>query len=148
MRTHRGVVGGDINQDLRGAPAAHISVAVPHTANQVGLSPGGENKEHTQWPSATLSPLFIITLLWSHPSIKVRDDDGRDALYHYMIETHQLLVQRGRTGYTELRYFTVWTMSPFFRLLPTFSPRQLIRHLQPSVRLRLHLPLGFSELAE
>lgn len=48
MRTHRGVVGGDINQDLRGAPAAHISVAVPHTANQVGLSPGGENKEHTQ----------------------------------------------------------------------------------------------------
>lgn len=47
-RTHRGVVGGDINQDLRGAPAAHISVAVPHTANQVGLSPGGENKEHTQ----------------------------------------------------------------------------------------------------
>lgn len=37
-RTHRGVVCGDINQDLRGAPAAHISVAVPHTADQVGLS--------------------------------------------------------------------------------------------------------------
>lgn len=36
--THRGVIGGDINQDLRGAPAAHVSVAVPHAANQVGLS--------------------------------------------------------------------------------------------------------------
>lgn len=46
VRTHRGVIGCDINQNLRGAPAAHISVAVPHTANQVGLSPGGENKEH------------------------------------------------------------------------------------------------------
>lgn len=39
VMTHRGVIGGDINQDLRGAPAAHISVAVPHAANQVGLSP-------------------------------------------------------------------------------------------------------------
>lgn len=37
MSAYRGVVGGDINQDLRGAPAAHISVAVPHTANQVSL---------------------------------------------------------------------------------------------------------------
>lgn len=61
VSTHRGVVGGDINQDLRGAPATHVSVAVPHTANQVGLSPGGKNKEHTQWPLSTLSPLFIIT---------------------------------------------------------------------------------------
>lgn len=48
VRTHRGVIGGDINQDLSGAPAAHVSVAVPHTADQVGLSPGGEYKEHTQ----------------------------------------------------------------------------------------------------
>lgn len=86
-------------------------------------------QKHTQWPSATLSPLFIITLLWSHPFIKVRDDDGRDAPYHYMIDTHQLLVQRGRTGYTELRYFSVWTMSPFFRFPPPFSPRELISHL-------------------
>lgn len=40
-KTHRGVVGGDVNQHLCGAPAAHISVAVPHAADQVGLSTGG-----------------------------------------------------------------------------------------------------------
>lgn len=55
VRTHRGVVGGDINQDLRGAPAAHVSVAVPHAANQVRLSPVGENKEHTMTFSNTIS---------------------------------------------------------------------------------------------
>lgn len=37
LGTHRGVIGGDINQNLGGASAAHVSVAVPHTANQVGL---------------------------------------------------------------------------------------------------------------
>lgn len=41
MTTHRGVVGGDVHQHLRGAPAAHVSVAVPHAADQVGLSRGG-----------------------------------------------------------------------------------------------------------
>lgn len=55
VRTHRGVVGGDINQDLRGAPATHVSVAVPHTANQVGLPPGGENREQTMTLNNTAS---------------------------------------------------------------------------------------------
>lgn len=41
VKTHRGVVGGDVDQHLRGAPAAHVSVAVPHAADQVGLSRGG-----------------------------------------------------------------------------------------------------------
>lgn len=37
-KTHRGVIGGDVNQDLRGASSTHISVAVPHAADQVGLT--------------------------------------------------------------------------------------------------------------
>lgn len=40
VNAHRGVVGGDVQQHLRGAPA-HVSVAVPHAADQVGLSTGG-----------------------------------------------------------------------------------------------------------
>lgn len=35
--TYRGVIGRDIEQDFRSPSAAHISVAVPHTCNQVGL---------------------------------------------------------------------------------------------------------------
>lgn len=48
--SHRGVVGGDVNQDLRRAPAAHVSVAVPHAANQVGLYPGEAKTKDTLWP--------------------------------------------------------------------------------------------------
>lgn len=46
--THRGVVGGDVNQHLCGAPAAHISVAVPHAADQVGLSTGGQRQGRSE----------------------------------------------------------------------------------------------------
>lgn len=37
--TYRGVIGRDIEQDFRSTPAAHISVAVPHTCYQVSLIP-------------------------------------------------------------------------------------------------------------
>lgn len=40
--TYRGVIGRDIEQDFRSAPAAHISVAVPHTCYQVGLISDGK----------------------------------------------------------------------------------------------------------
>lgn len=76
VTTHRGVIGGDINQDLCGAPAAHISVAVPYTANQVGLSPGRENKEQTMTFNNTVSTFHYCwcCLLWPHPFIKVSDE--------------------------------------------------------------------------
>lgn len=48
VKTHRGVVGGDVDQHLGGAPAAHVSVAVPHAADQVGLSRGGSTHTHSQ----------------------------------------------------------------------------------------------------
>lgn len=39
--TYCGVVGGDIEQNLGGASAGDVSVAVPHTRDQVGLTPHG-----------------------------------------------------------------------------------------------------------
>lgn len=49
VSTHRGIIGGDVNQDLRGAPATHVSVAVPHAANKVGLLEKQTNiHTHTQ----------------------------------------------------------------------------------------------------
>jgi len=45
MGTHCGVVCSDVNQDLRGPPAADVSVAVPHAADQVSLAPAGEKEK-------------------------------------------------------------------------------------------------------
>lgn len=42
--TYCGVVGGDIEQNLGGASAGDVSVAVPHTGDQVGLTPDGERR--------------------------------------------------------------------------------------------------------
>lgn len=39
--THRGVVGGDVEQDFRTASAVHVPVAVPHAGDQVGLGRDG-----------------------------------------------------------------------------------------------------------
>lgn len=36
--TYCRIIGSDINQDLRGASSTNISVAVPHTGNQVRLA--------------------------------------------------------------------------------------------------------------
>ena len=35
--TYCGVIGGNVEQDFRSTPAAHISVAVPHTCYEVSL---------------------------------------------------------------------------------------------------------------
>lgn len=43
--TYCGVVGGDIEQNLGGASAGDVSVAVPHTRDQVGLTPDGERED-------------------------------------------------------------------------------------------------------
>lgn len=53
--TYCGVICCDINQDLGGTSTTHIPVAIPYTANQVGL----QEKSH-QW---TLSIWIIFT--WS-----------------------------------------------------------------------------------
>lgn len=42
--TYCGVIGGDIEQNLGGASAGDVSVAVPHTGDQVGLKPDGERR--------------------------------------------------------------------------------------------------------
>lgn len=62
VTTHRGVIRGDINQDFCGASAAHISVAVPHTADQVGLSTGSKQilQVLTQWAFEDYSSAYVI----------------------------------------------------------------------------------------
>lgn len=80
MRTHRGVVGGDIDQDLCGTPAAHVSVAVPHAANQVGLFPregGKKQREHTTTIRKHALPLFIITDAAHYDLIHSSRGEGR-----------------------------------------------------------------------
>lgn len=59
VSAHRGIIGGDVNQDLRGAPPTHVSVAVPYAANQVGLK--NNKNTHTQQPSSASSSLHTIT---------------------------------------------------------------------------------------
>lgn len=56
VNTHRGVIGGDVNQDLRGAPPTHVSVAVPHAANQVGLTREREKHSDLQRQDLHLEP--------------------------------------------------------------------------------------------
>lgn len=50
--TYCGVVGGDVEQNLRGASAGYVSVAVPHARDQVGLASKGKRTD-TQVRNAT-----------------------------------------------------------------------------------------------
>lgn len=63
VSTHRGIIGGDVNQDLRGAPPTHVSVAVPYAANQVGLK---NNKKHAH--TTFISIIVTLTSLPMPPS--------------------------------------------------------------------------------
>lgn len=42
--TYCGVIGRDIEQNFRGASAGYVSVAVPHTRDQVGLTSHGKRR--------------------------------------------------------------------------------------------------------
>lgn len=44
--THRCVIGRNVEEDFRGTPAAHISVAVPHTCYQVRLTTDIKENRH------------------------------------------------------------------------------------------------------
>lgn len=64
--THRGVVRSDINQNFCGASATHISVAVPHTANHVGLSPTEEQKKRKEQTERDIETNVRVAICSSH----------------------------------------------------------------------------------
>lgn len=61
--TYGGVVGGDVEQNFRGASAGYVSVAVPHARDQVGL-PSKEREQRQIRDTKRALPL-----VFRHPPI-------------------------------------------------------------------------------